>query len=145
MRNVCRFGQSARSFAPSTKKNITASAMSSLTSCWPYLVIGASAPAALALDLAKIGGRIVLAGGGRDEPVENFYIGKIVMKELTIRGVFGREIATVLPALRLMESGKYPLELLSTHTYPLKDAERALLTVGNEGDEGAIHVTIVNE
>ena len=105
----------------------------------------ASAPAALALDLAKVGGRVVLAGGGRNEPVEDFYIGKIVTKELTIRGVYGREIATVLPALRLMESGKYPLELLSTHTYPLKDAERAVLTVGNEGDEGAIHVTIVNE
>ena len=106
---------------------------------------GATEPVALALDLATVGGRIVIAGGKHGKPVENFFSDKIFMKELTIRGVFGREIGTVLPALRLMESGKYPLELFSTHIYPLRDADRAVRTLGNEGDEGAIHITIVNE
>jgi hypothetical protein len=42
-----------------------------------------------------------------------------------------------------MESGKYPLELMHTHTLPLADTERALRILGGEieGERG-IHLSI---
>jgi len=35
----------------------------------------------------------------------------------------------VEPALRLIESRKYPLEKMHTHTFALEDAEQAILTL----------------
>lgn len=46
-------------------------------------------------------------------------------------------------AIRIIEAGKYPLELMHTHTLPLQDAERALHILGNEVEgEHGIHLSI---
>ena len=91
------------------------------------------------------GDRIVLAGFKGGKPIENFISDKLLTKEATIKGVNGREIETVLPTIRLMEAGKYPLELLCSHTFPLSQAEEAIQTVGAHMEKGAIHVTVINE
>jgi len=47
-------------------------------------------------------------------------------------------------AVRLIESRKYPLERLHTHTLPLTDAERAIrLLARQEPGEDAIHIALV--
>ena len=104
----------------------------------------ANEPVTQAVDLARRGGTIVLAGMKGQRPVENFYNDRVVAKELTIKGVFGVDFHAYEPAVRLIESGKYPLEKMHTHTLPLERAEYALKLLAREipGEE-AIHIALV--
>jgi threonine dehydrogenase-like Zn-dependent dehydrogenase len=104
----------------------------------------ANEPVTQAIDLARRGGTIVLAGMKGQRPVENFYNDRIVGKELTIKGVFGVDFQAYEPAVRLIESGRYPLEKMHTHTLPLEEAERALQILAREvPGENAIHIALV--
>jgi threonine dehydrogenase-like Zn-dependent dehydrogenase len=100
-------------------------------------------PVAQAIDIAKRGGTVVLAGMKGQRPVEGFYNDRVMAKELTIRGVLGVDSAAYAPAVRLIESGKYPLEKMHTHTLPLEQAEHALKLLAREvpGEE-AIHIAL---
>jgi threonine dehydrogenase-like Zn-dependent dehydrogenase len=75
--------------------------------------------------------------------VEGFYNDRVVFKELTIKGAFAVDFHAYEPAVRLVESGKYPLEKMHTHTLPLEEAERALKLLAREipGEE-AIHIAL---
>jgi threonine dehydrogenase-like Zn-dependent dehydrogenase len=97
-----------------------------------------------AIDLARRGGTVVLAGLKGPRPVEGFFNDRVVAKDLTIRGVFGVDFHAYGPAVRLIESGKYPLERMHTHTLPLEEAERALRLLARElpGEE-AVHIALV--
>ena len=101
-------------------------------------------PVVQAIDVARRGGTVVLAGMKGQRPVENFYNDRVVAKELTIKGVFGVDFHAYEPAVRLIESGKYPLERMHTHTLPLEEAERALRLLARElpGEE-AVHIALV--
>jgi len=98
-----------------------------------------------AIDLARRGGRIVLAGTkGLGNPVPDFFSDRIIMKELTIYGALGVDPENYAKAVRLIESRKYPLEKMHTHTLPLTEAERALqMLAGQIAGEGAIHIALV--
>ncbi|MEX0683547.1 MAG: zinc-binding dehydrogenase [Dehalococcoidia bacterium] len=97
-----------------------------------------------AIDLARRGGRVVLAGTKGAKPVEGFFSDRIVMKELTVIGALGVDYDSYERAIRLIESGKYPLEKMHTHTVPLHEAERALqLLAGQVPGEEAIHIALV--
>jgi threonine dehydrogenase-like Zn-dependent dehydrogenase len=87
-------------------------------------------------------GTLILAGSkhGQTAPLRNDLV---VRKEATIRGVRGRDFASVEQALRLIESGRYPFERLCTHSFGLADVDRALRLVGERWDPGAIHVSVV--
>lgn len=104
---------------------------------------GATAPVALAVDMVRPKGMIVL-GGLKDGTPVSLASDRIVLKQLTLQGVGGHDSASVAAALRVIASGRYPLEKLCTHTFPLRDAERALALVGRHVEgEDAIHVTLV--
>ncbi len=104
----------------------------------------ANEPVTQAMDVARRGGTIILAGMKGPKPVEGFFNDRVVAKELTIKGVFGVDFHAYEPAIRLIESGKYPLEKMHTHTFPLEEAERALQILAREvpGEE-AIHIALV--
>jgi threonine dehydrogenase-like Zn-dependent dehydrogenase len=118
------------------------------------VVIDASAeatqPVAIALDLVRRGGRIVLAGLKDNAPVAGFVSDKLVLRGLTIlssssprgRPAHDPDKAT-RTALEIMASGRYPLEKLCSHTFRLDEAETAVRIVGRAvpGEDG-IHVTI---
>jgi threonine dehydrogenase-like Zn-dependent dehydrogenase len=108
--------------------------------------VTAKAPGAMqqAMTLAKMGGTIVVAGEAHTR-APDFEPDLIFMKELTIKGVRGRTAREMKKAIRLLESGKYPLEKLATHHFNLNDVEKAIRTVGGEGDPGAIHVSVLPE
>jgi threonine dehydrogenase-like Zn-dependent dehydrogenase len=104
----------------------------------------ATSAVTLAVDLARRAGRVVLAGTkGLANPVPDFFSDKLVMKELTLMGALGVDHDNYERAVRLIESRKYPIEKMHTHTLPLADAERAIhLLSGGVAGERAIHIAL---
>jgi threonine dehydrogenase-like Zn-dependent dehydrogenase len=97
-----------------------------------------------AIDVARRNGRVVLGGTKGPTPVPNFLSDKLVGKELTVMGAFGVDWPAYEAAVRLIESRKYPLERMHTHTLPLSEAERGLaLLAGKVAGEQAIHVALI--
>jgi threonine dehydrogenase-like Zn-dependent dehydrogenase len=97
-----------------------------------------------AIDLARRGGRVVLAGTKGPRPVPDFLSDKVVMKELTIMGALGVDWRSYETAVRIVESGRYPLAKMHTHTLALDQAERGLeLLAGRVAGEEAIHIALV--
>lgn len=105
----------------------------------------AASAVTLAIDVARRGGRVVLAGTkGPGNPIPDFLSDKVVIKELTLLGALGVDHANYKRAVRLIESRKYPLEKMHTHTLPLDQAEQAIrILSGDEPGEQAIHIALV--
>lgn len=100
-------------------------------------------PVAEALHYVAVGGRIVLAGVKGFKSVPDFISDLIVVKEVTIKGVLGVTSRSYKAAIRLIESGKLPLEKLHTHDFALEDAERAIQTLGGEiPGEACVHACL---
>ena len=96
-------------------------------------VTGAPDAAAVSLNLVRRMGTIVNAGTTSAVAPVPFDTQRIVRWEITYRGAYTHDTASVIPALRLAESGKYPLGSFITHRLGLAQAEHALRVV-----EGAI-------
>lgn len=97
-------------------------------------------PIAEALYYVATGGRIVLAGVKGFKPVPDFISDLIVAKEITIKGAFGVTSDAYRSAIRLIESGRVPIEKMHTHDFELADAERAIQMLGGEiAGESSIH------
>ena len=82
-------------------------------------------------------GRMVLAGtrGGQPAALD---IDGIVFKELELIGGLGQAHDTELAA-QIVNSRRYPIEDMVTHTFPLREAERGMELFMSGGD-GTIHV-----
>jgi alcohol dehydrogenase len=107
-------------------------------------VTGSPKGAVTAVDLVKKKGTIILPGlYGMDKRIP-VVLDKIVYKEVKIHGVFSHDFRSVIPSIQLAESGKYPLEKMVTHRFPLREAEKAVTMAGGEvkGEE-PIKVVIV--
>jgi len=106
--------------------------------------VTARAPGATqqAVELAKLGGTIVVAGEAHG-PATDFEPDLLFLKELTIKGVRGRTAREMKKAIRLLEANKYPLHKLATHHFTLDQVEAAIKTVGGEGAPGSIHVSVL--
>ena len=105
---------------------------------------GSSEPINMGMELAGFNGTVVLAAG-HGGPVPNFNASQINQKMLTIKGVSGRDRNSILVALRLIESRKYDLDKLCTHTFPVEQTEMALATAAREVNTGVepVHVCVV--
>ena len=106
----------------------------------------ATEPITQAIDFARMGGCIVLAGVKGFKAVPDFISDKIVMKELTIKGAIGVTRSGYASAIRLLEKRKYPVEMMHTHDFKLEDAELAIKTLARqiEGEE-SIHSCLIPE
>ena len=111
------------------------------------VVNAADSAAALDIALAMAGERATViqvgvakggGGGGADSLVE-----ALNEKVLTLRGVRGRPSSAVPPALRLIESGRYPLERLCTGRYPIEQTEEALTAASTV--PGSIRCSVIPE
>jgi alcohol dehydrogenase len=97
-----------------------------------------------AIDLVKKRGTVILPGlYGMDKEIP-LILDKIVFKEIRMQGVFSHDSRSVIPAIHLAESGRYPLEKMVTHRFTLEEAEKAVQMAAGEieGDE-PIKVVIV--
>ncbi len=100
----------------------------------------ATTPVAESLDYVRMGGTVVLAGVKGFREIPNFISDKIVMKEIQIRGAIGVTSTGYRSAIRLIESGKVPVEAMHTHDFGLRDAELAIRTLAREiPNEESIH------
>jgi alcohol dehydrogenase len=108
------------------------------------LEVSGSADAVIAaLDLARAQGVIVIAGltGNKAIPL---VADKIVAKEIRVQGAFSHDARAVVPAIKLIESRRYPLEEMVTHRYALEETDLALRVAGAEvPEEHPIKVVIV--
>ncbi|MEI9479215.1 MAG: zinc-binding dehydrogenase [Deltaproteobacteria bacterium] len=86
------------------------------------------APDALnnALDLVKPRGTVVWAGVTGTETITPVLMDKIVMKTITLRGMYDKNIKASQAAIKLIESRKYPVEKIVTHRFSLEEAEKAI-------------------
>jgi len=107
-------------------------------------VTGNPKGAVTAIDLVKKKGTVILPGlYGMDKEIP-MILDRIVYNEVRVQGVFSHDFRSVLPAIRLAESGKYPLERMVTHRFPLEEVEKAVRLVGGEmKDEDLIKVVII--
>lgn len=102
----------------------------------------AAQPVTDALNAVRHGGRVVLAGlkGNREIPLVTDVI---VNRALTIKGAYGVDSVAMKKAIALLESGRFPLEKLHTHTFGLDEVGLAIETLAGEtGDASAIHVSV---
>jgi threonine dehydrogenase-like Zn-dependent dehydrogenase len=102
----------------------------------------AAGPVSDALLAVRQGGTVVLAGlkGQREIPVRTDLI---INRALTVRGAFGVDARGMADAIALLESRRFPLEKMHTHTFGLADAELAIQTLGGDvPGEPAIHVSV---
>jgi threonine dehydrogenase-like Zn-dependent dehydrogenase len=105
-----------------------------------------SAPASqmvpLAIDLVKRKeGRIVVQSMGGT--IADFPIEKLARKYITLKAARGHSYASVELAIQRIASGKYPLDLLTTHNFGLDGVDLAIKSTGGQGLPGAIHVTVL--
>jgi len=89
-------------------------------------------PVAEALYYAAPGARVVLAGVKGFKAVPDFISDLVVVKEITIKGAFGVTARAYDAAIRLIESGRVPLEKMHTHDFELEQAELAIQTLAGE-------------
>jgi threonine dehydrogenase-like Zn-dependent dehydrogenase len=105
-----------------------------------------SAPAAemvpLAIDLVKRKeGRIVVQSIGGT--IQDFPIEKLARKYITLKAARGHSYASVELGIQWIASGRFPLELLTTHHFGLDGIDLAIKSTGGTGLAGAIHVTVL--
>ena len=101
-------------------------------------------PVAEALHYAAFGGRIVLAGVKGFTAVPDFVSDLVVVKELHILGAFGVTSPSYRAAIRVIESGRVPVERMHTHDFALEDAERAIqMLAGEVPGEQSVHSCLV--
>lgn len=91
---------------------------------------------ALVADLLKPKGRFVMPGTYGTSAMVSLALDKFIYKEITIYGVLSHDITSVKPAIKMVQTGKYPWDDMVTHVYPLREAEKAIKVVAGEIEEG---------
>jgi threonine dehydrogenase-like Zn-dependent dehydrogenase len=106
----------------------------------------ATQPVVDAMSMVRPGGRVVLAGVKGFKVVEGLVSDLIVLKEINIMGAIGVTASGYRSAIRLLESGRVPVERMHTHNFALAEAELAIRTLAREvdGDE-SIHSCLIPE
>jgi threonine dehydrogenase-like Zn-dependent dehydrogenase len=102
----------------------------------------ATAPVTDALLATRHGGRVVLAGlkGGKEVPMVTDLV---INRALTVVGAFGVDARAYAEAIRIIESRRFPLERLHTHTFGLDDTALAIEALAGEvAGEAAVHVSV---
>jgi threonine dehydrogenase-like Zn-dependent dehydrogenase len=99
-------------------------------------------PVLLGIDaLKRRAGTLLVQGEMTAFP--DFPLKKLTEKAITVKSARGHSYRSCELALAQLASGRFPLDLLTTHTFGLADVDRAIRSVGGEGDVGVIHVSLL--
>jgi threonine dehydrogenase-like Zn-dependent dehydrogenase len=90
--------------------------------------------------LKRKAGTIVVQGEMTDFP--NFPIGRVTVKFITIKSARGHSFKACELALQQLASKRFPLELITTHKFGLKDVDLAIRSVGGQGVKDVIHASL---
>jgi threonine dehydrogenase-like Zn-dependent dehydrogenase len=104
----------------------------------------ATQPVVDAVEVVRPRGTIVLAGvKGANRTIPGFVSDQVVLKSITIKGIFGVDSPAYEEAIRIIESKRYPLERMHTYDFGLADATVALKTLaGSIPETEPIHIAI---
>lgn len=101
---------------------------------------GGTDPILLGIDaLKRKDGTLLMQGEVANFP--DFPIGKLTNKYITVKSARGHNYKSCELALQQLASDRYPLDLITTHRFGLKDVDKAIKAVG--GSEGVIHVSLL--
>jgi threonine dehydrogenase-like Zn-dependent dehydrogenase len=89
--------------------------------------------------LKRKAGTLLVQGEVAEFP--DFPVGKIANKYITIKAARGHNYRSCELALEQIASDRFPLDLITTHRFGLKDTDAAIKAVG--GSEGVIHVSLM--
>jgi threonine dehydrogenase-like Zn-dependent dehydrogenase len=99
-------------------------------------------PVLLGIDaLKRRAGTLLVQGELAEFP--DFPLKKLTEKAITIKSARGHSYRAVELAIEQLASKRFPLHLLTTHEYGLKDADTAIRAVGGEVGDGVIHVSLL--
>lgn len=97
-------------------------------------------PVLLGIDaLKRKGGALLVQGEVAEFP--DFPLGKLTNKYITIKSARGHNYRSCELALQQLASDRFPLDLITTHRFGLKDVDAAIKAVG--GSEGVIHASLM--
>jgi threonine dehydrogenase-like Zn-dependent dehydrogenase len=100
-------------------------------------------PTLLGIEATKRrGGTMVVQAEGNQE-FPSFPIGRLTRKGMTLKSARGHSHRAVELALHQLASHRFPLELMTTHTFGLSEVDYAIKSVGGQGAPGAIHVSVL--
>jgi threonine dehydrogenase-like Zn-dependent dehydrogenase len=98
----------------------------------------AAQPILDAVEAVRHSGRIVLAGLKGNKTIE-LVTDRLINKGLTVKGAFGVNAEAYIEAIRIIESGRFPLEKLHSGKFALAETETAIQELG---DGNAVHVCV---
>ncbi|WP_236791006.1 zinc-binding dehydrogenase [Amycolatopsis sp. GM8] len=90
--------------------------------------------------LKRRAGTLVIQGELAAFP--DFPVKTVTEKAITIKSARGHSYRSCELAVAQLESRRFPLELLTTHAFGLNDVDKAIRSVGGEGD-GVVHVSLL--
>lgn len=101
-------------------------------------------PILQAIEIARQGARIVLAGLKSGHPIAGLVTDKIVIKELQLIGVLSSTSQSLETAIEILKRRHHELAAICTHVYPLDSVARAVKALGREIDDGrdVVHVNL---
>jgi threonine dehydrogenase-like Zn-dependent dehydrogenase len=91
--------------------------------------------------LKRKAGTMVVQGEMADFP--NFPIGRMTVKYITLKSARGHSFKACELALEQLASKRFPLELVTTHKFGLKDVDLAIRSVGGQGVKDVIHASLM--
>jgi threonine dehydrogenase-like Zn-dependent dehydrogenase len=98
-------------------------------------------PVLLGIDaLKRRAGTLLIQGELAAFP--DFPVKKLTEKAVTIKSARGHSYRSCELALAQLASRRFPLDLLTTHTFGLQDVDRAIHAVGG-GEDGVVHVSLL--
>jgi threonine dehydrogenase-like Zn-dependent dehydrogenase len=102
-----------------------------------------TAPVLLGIDVLKRReGTLLIQGELAAFP--DFPVKKVTEKAITIKSARGHSFRACELAVKQLASGRFPLDLLATHTFGLADVDRAINALGGTGEEtDVIHVSLL--
>ena len=104
--------------------------------------MGATDPIIQGIEMLKKGGTFVNAGVKTHNAVANFFTDKLLFNEISFLGVLSSDWEDTAEAVDILTDEWEELEPLSTHAFPLGEAEKAVKMLGRELDDGkeSIHI-----
>jgi threonine dehydrogenase-like Zn-dependent dehydrogenase len=103
---------------------------------------GATGPILDALDVVRPGGTVVLAGLKNMRIIDGLATDRIVLKEITLKGVRSASTRAFSQAVDVIASGRYPLGKMHTRSYPRDQAEKAVRTLAGQTQDPVISVCL---